>query len=246
MKTYLSEYNIVKNDTKAMQGLKIEEGSIECLSDCFFILDKSFFEECEVSIDNIKMLANFTLYIEDDDEENVAYPFNFDLNFLLPIYFTDYEEVGGEVKIKIQAGNTLIADSFYKNDVNVAYQYFVKFMSGKINEQPQLSYSELLVTLKDVLSSNEIKGHASLEMEIFLQGLCRSSKNPDEPFRLTAKHNSSAKDFVMVNIRDIPRLESAFNAIASENINVGVVKTLNSDSNIQMLSPLEKIALSKR
>ena len=236
---------IVKNDVKARQSLKIEEDYIIALKKSYIVLNKNLYESSEKGVGNIELLCNFTMYIE-GDEENVVHPFTFNLDFQLPIYYSYSENYGSEDVVLVISPNTkLLKDNFYRNDVNVAYKFFIQMTSGKFNDDRKLSYDQLLLSIMNIMKENEIKGHSSLEFEILLQGLCRDAK-VDKPYRLTAKMNNTHKDFKMINVRDIPRYESAFNAISAENVTQGLLKTLNRENNIGIASPLERIALSKR
>ena len=238
--------NIIQNKILATKGLSISEDEVVAIQDCVIILDRDFFDSCETTTSTIIMPANFDLYVADEEKEDTYYVFPFNLDFPLKINFDLAIESSTEVRLEINKGTTILNENFYRNDVNVAYQFFVKLMSGKYNDNAKLSYVDLLQSIKNVLSENEIKGHSSLEFEILLQHLCKASKDGETPFRHLAKATSKHTEFNMINIRDVPRFESAFNAIASENINVGIMKTLIKESNINILSPLERIALSKR
>lgn len=240
----LEGFNVVDSRVNALKGLVITEDKVTVIKDSFFIVDKEFFETSEVEVNNIEMLATFTLYVRDEEDPNTVYPFNFKLMFPLKVYFTDSIPKGNEVMIVVDEGTDILQDSFYRNDVNTAYHYFVRLMTGKFNDELKLSYTELLESFKKVMEENEIGGHSSLEFEIFLQALCKAPDG-ETPFRHVAKSNSGHREFTMINIRDVPRLESAFNAISSENVNTGILKTLIKKSDISSLSPLERIALGK-
>jgi len=239
---------LMNNPTRALKGLKVTEDRVICLNKSFIELERDFYDSiADKSINHVTMLSVFVLNVQDDDDENVYNSLSIDITFILPISFNTMEIKSDKVILHIEPNNEVLSENFYKNDVNVAYQYFVKLISGKLNDQPKMNYVNLLESVKSVLTENEIKGHSSLEYELLFQGLCRDVADGQTPFRVvTNKNNPPAKDFIMVNIRDIPRLESPFNAISSENIQQGLLKTLNKDSNSTILSPLEKIALSKQ
>ena len=237
------DLNIKENLVKAKQGLNIESERVTALKDCVFFVDREFYDAIDVGTNFIEMLAVFDLYVLD---EGTAYPFRVHLNFPLKIYFSDVEIGADLVTFHINKGTQFLRDSFYMNDVNVAYQFLIKLMSGKYNDNAKLSYIGVLESFKKVLAENEIRGHDSIEFEILLQKFCVSSKDGETPFRYIAKSDSKHSEFNMINVRNVPRFESAFNAIASENINKGIIKTLNKESGINILSPLERIALSKR
>lgn len=247
---YLDKFEkISENKTKALSYLKVEKDSITVLSPCFFILPTSFVESSsEKTVSSIRTICNIDLYFYEDNDKLTK--INLPINFYLPINFSEEIADGTETIFKVEANTVLINENFYKNDVLVAHSLFSMILSGKFAEFFKVPYKSLPFLMEKLMNENEIKGHAFLEYELLLQGLCRDIKDKTTSFRKIAKNgvnDKSFKDYQMVNIRDIPRLESPFNAIASENIQDGILSVLNNKEMYdgKKITPLEKIALSK-
>lgn len=89
------------------------------------------------------------------------------------------------------------------------------------------------------LTGNSYKVSAQL-MGIVFSELCRSSKDPSVPFRMSK--SKDMRDYKMCNIREIPREISPFTAITSENWDEALISSTLADSNKQH-SPMEKIMM---
>ena len=116
-------------------------------------------------------------------------------------------------------------------------------LSGKFNDIAPRNYGALLPSLMKIMDDNEIGGHASIEYELLFSELVRSTRDETIKFRLIGNENSLAHDFKMINVRDVPRMQSPFAAISSENIQKSLVKLINNKDKENMLSPMEQISL---
>jgi len=131
--------------------------------------------------------------------------------------------------------------------VTNAYTTLTLLLSGKFNEIQKVKYGELPKVIMDIMKNNSIKGHSAVSYEILLSELCVNRKNPTESFRKIAKTDSDSNEFAMLNIRDIPRNVSSFNAISSENILKGLTSSILNTKlgTTPQLTPMEEVSLNK-
>lgn len=216
----------------------------------FFLIERDYLNQITINDteNTVKTYANLILYFLSNNNDGKVYKITMKIPCILSLNFSYYFKDGDNIVFVLEENMKIFKSNLYQNDVEVASSTFSTTINGKVNDIPKLDYDKLPVFLSDVLENNEIKGNISLPLEILISGLCRSSTDNSVEFRHIVKKNEYAYDrFNMINIREVPRNNSAFSAISSENISEGLITTLinNKSTGKNRLSPMESIALNK-
>jgi hypothetical protein len=234
---------ITSNNKK--EFFNVKRDNVIAIKDCFFELSKDEYEDATEYDTSIEFFCFFDLYFKSDDDEDKYYVYHVKLPYNLRVHF-DSKEIGpkGEQRFFINAGSEIFESTHHRQSVLNAYSFFSNVIRGGFETKLNANYLDLFNAFYSYLENNEIGGHTSLELELLYQGICRDKNNPEIPFRWIANKNN-LNDFITINIREIPRYESSFNAIASENIMKGLTKTIVTNGGMKILTPLEQIALGK-
>lgn len=214
----------------------------------YFIIDRDYLNQIEINeVDNfIKSYATLELFFIKESE---VYKVDMKIPYILEINFTEYFKSGDSVIFILEENSSLFRNNLYQNNIETASNTFSSVINGKINDIMKMNYDELPKFLLTALEENEAKGHPMLPLEILFSALCRDASDSSQEFRHTIKSYSDLRydKFQMINIREVPRNNSAFSAISSENISEGLITTIvnNKTNTNNRLSPMEAIALNK-
>lgn len=194
----------------------------------------------------VMMYCNFEVFAIDMMEES-TYSFDIATDKYLTIKYDKMEKDTSYFYFYNNMKTNIFKDNLSVNSVNNAYSTFNLLMTGKLNKIMNANYNDLPQKIQQIMNDNEIGGHSAVSYELLITELAKDSKDTTKPFRFKAVNTSSASQFTLINIREIPRNVSSFSAISAENITSGLTSSiLNSKlGTVSQLSPLEAIALSK-
>ena len=241
------EFNILTNSTLKDKYIASTEDSFIPLHDGFTIIDKSHLtENTELTPKSLsKFITNFTLYIFTDDTNDELFKYDIAINLPIPISFYNYIENSKSILINFEAGKNIFPVNYYENNVLEAYTFFDSIVRGKLKDLTNSSYVDMYKLFVHLMEENEVKGIMSIAYETFISELSYSAKDKSKKYRLVAKGNGPAEDYIMVNIRDLPKKVSGLNALSSENIKQSVIHNMISSDENKRLTPLEQIAFNK-
>lgn len=144
--------------------------------------------------------------------------------------------------IEFEKDDIILNSTSYVKRVN-AVNDFLKFMiSAKLNVTKP---DELIKLFQQNAAMNDtrIASQPSI-VEALAAELVRWDKDETKPLRLALKDKGvSIKDFKLVNIKEISRVTSVFNAISFEDINKSIQSAviMSRNNKEQITSPVEKI-----
>lgn len=142
---------------------------------------------------------------------------------------------------------------FYNNDVFIQNlsikktvkntEKFIKILHG--GKLPVMSYEDLCEIYHLNLQMNGVNlGVKSVVLESILAELCRSKKDKAIAFRKEIGAGKAKNtDYQMINIKELPQLNSNFAAISFENMHESLVGSINRTVNKEkeIISPVEKV-----
>jgi len=126
---------------------------------------------------------------------------------------------------RLTTGNKFFANVHIEQSAVSVKDFIFMFHSGKM---PQfIKYSDIIKLYYDVLNTNKINLKSnSLTYEIIISELCRSKKDIELHYRKSLKNNPSEYDYVNINLKDIPRINSTFTALTFENIDESIISSV--------------------
>lgn len=219
-------------------------------------IPKDYFQEnlayFKGEVINTLGIFDFIVYAEQDRKSKGNELHSLSLPLKVQFEFIDYFESDniqgkypGEYYVFIlEKGNVFIDNVVKEQSATSAKEFIFKFHSGKLSKN--LNYEDILDAYLACINLNNVKlNNASSMFEMIIAELARSKDNESVPFRyaINRQPNVSQTDYNLVNIKQLPNINSTFASMMFENINQSIhyslLKTKNHEKEVE--SPLEKI-----
>lgn len=126
-----------------------------------------------------------------------------------------------------------------------AQKYLDYLNQGKLPSN--IPYNEIVDMLKANMELNQISlPIPSGLLELMVGEMCRYKKDLAVPYRRVAGRTGNLKDYKMLNIKQLPKLNSVFAGLSFENINEAIISGLDITKNNrpQNISNVERIIYS--
>lgn len=242
---------ITSKDKLFNEYFELNQKNILCKKDSIIVIDNNIRDNYEDEGSYFTGIPMFYLIsfkdINDKDSEvvilEVKIPFRLDV-----MYTKELEDVQGYKSYYLESQTNLFKSNMSEQNVDNSYQAVKELLDGKFNLMRKLNYEDIPLVLSDICSKNSIKGFQLLVYELLTMSLSRELNNKGKEFRFTAKKNNPANNFQMINVRNISRTNSAFSALASENISASILTALDQpkkEKENAIITPQEQIALGK-
>ncbi len=232
---------------KQSANFVVTEKTVKVKAACAFKIPKDNAKLLEVDMikEQVNYLANFYVYFTDADPKK-AYKVELILNAVLNLKFSSMVETTTEYIFFLNKDAYLFTENRFVESVNNASNMFYYIISGRL-EKLAKKYSDLVFTLMDVMQANEITSHSGMGYEILVSELTRDKTDTSALFRYVVTKQNERNGFTTINIREVPRTQSAISALFGENIMNGITSTvLNTENGKKaILSPIEQITLNK-
>jgi hypothetical protein len=220
-----------------------KDNQVICKKALTLILDQDMIEDnlAEIIDDKLSTIGFLKIAVKDKDKVKM---YRLNLPITIMINATDIYKEENVYKIDFEPNDIIIDNSMYALSATISAKNANNFLNlvttGKIAaEAPE----EITSIFKKNIEMNGLKLKVqSALIEAMISEMCRYSFNETIPFRLALKSKKvSMKDFTMVNIKEISRLSSVFNAISFEDIKKSIeasvlMTRMNSE---QSISPVE-------
>lgn len=197
-------------------------------------------------------IFDFIVYGDQDrkSKSNELHSLNFPLT--MQFEFKEYFETDniqgkypGNYYVFVLENGCVFVDTLIKErSATSAKEFIFKFHAGKLSQN--LNYEDILNAYLASISLNGVKlNNASSMFEMIIAELARSKNDEKIPFRkaINTNPNLSQTDYKLVNIKQLPNINSTFASMMFENIDQSVhyslLKTKNNEKEVE--SPLEKI-----
>lgn len=219
-------------------------------------IPKSYFKENTAYFKGEKIstlgIFEFIVYPDQDRKSKSSELHSLNLPLDVTFEFVDYYESDniqggypGSYYVFILENGCMFIDSVIKErSATSAKNFIFKFHSGKLSKN--LSYDKILDAYLSCIDLNSVKlNNASSMFEMIIAELSRSKVDEKIPFRMAINSNPklSLTDYNLINIKQLPNINSTFASMMFENIDQSIhyslLKTKNNEEEVE--SPLEKI-----
>jgi len=222
----LKETNI---DLKDLAGvLDIQKNKIIAKIPVRIDIDLKDYHESELleTSEYFQLPGIVTITQEEDLNKSITLPFNFQIKVFKP---SDFYSEGKSVELHYNPGEKIIDQEFIidQTDPSVIRKLFDAGYK-------YLSTPELLTEMIYKQMPSDM-----VYIELIVQNMFRSKKNPQNNCRLT-----HYKDCSILSQKQLPFLNSWINSLAFENIDKGIKKGLLTEMDIRY-DPIEKIVIEK-
>lgn len=242
---------ITSKDAEFSKWYELSKENIKVLNDSVIVITNDIIDSYSDEGSYITGIPLFKVisFEESDNPDtkvkviDVKIPYKLDIN-----YISKYDESRKYTLFTLENMSNLFKSNMSEQNVDNSYIAVKELLDGKFNLMRQLNYEDIPFTLSEICSKNAIKGFQLLIYELLVASLSRSLHDTTKEFRLSASNKEDYKKFQMINVRDISRNNSAFSALASENISKSLLVALSQSKKSKdnsVITPQEKIALGK-
>lgn len=219
-------------------------------------ISKDYFKDgtAEFQGDKISTLGifDFIVYPDQDRKAKGSELHSLGLPMNVIFEFKDYFETdniqgkypGSYYVFILDKGCIFVENVIKEQSATNAKNFIFKFHSGKLSKN--LKYEDIIDVYTSCVDLNNVKlNNASAMFEMNIAELARSKNDEKIPFRkaINANPNLTQLDYKLINIKQLPNINSTFASMMFENIDQSIhyslLKTKNHEKEVE--SPLEKI-----
>lgn len=250
-KLLINKKPITSKDKEFNDYFSVSKENLFCKKDSIIVIESNLKDNYEDEGSYFTGIPMFNLISFDDINKSdggyaittVKIPFRLDVS-----YTKEIEEIQNYKLYYIESCTNLFKSNMSEQNVDNSYQAIKELLDGKFNLMRKLNYEDIPKVLSDICSKNSIKGFQLLVYELLTMALSRELNDKGKEFRFIAKNKNPADNFQMINVRNISRTNSAFSALASENISASILTALDQpkkEKDNAIITPQEQIALGK-
>jgi hypothetical protein len=206
------------------------------------LINNSYFED-DIAYEyneDIVTIGVFIFRVYENETKYKDYNCNLPLSVILKV--NEISTIDNYRVLKYDKNDIIIESTTYFNSTKTAS----KFVDLLINSKLNVPFENYVQLLKDGITMNGVGLHIpSVIVECMVSELTRYKKNRSIPFRiaLSDKKVDIKNDYVTVQIKDVARLSSVFNAISFEDMKKSLQSSIYMirTNQEQSISPTERI-----
>lgn len=178
--------------------------------------------------------------------KSIKYPNRMEFDY--SEHFTYEGKLGNEKKslsydvFRLTKGDKFLANVNIEQSAVAVKDFVFMLHGGKI--PGFVAYSDIIKLYHDALNTNKVNLKSnSLTYELIISELCRAKSDIEVPYRKSLKKNPSEYDYVSINLKEIPRINSTFTALTFENIDESIISSVKrtNTGGEETPSPLESV-----